>query len=569
MKGEFRPLLGVDSPSVCHNISCRQETDSLFITGGPATVRVACIGGGPGGLFFATLLRHHDATHEVTVFERNRAEDTFGFGVVFSDATLAGIFDADPMLRTALDDHGVHWDPIELRLHGQRIRCEGNGMAAIERHTLLRVLQEKALEVEVDVRFQTAVDADELRGQGFDLIVASDGANSRTRARFEEAFGPQVEVATAKFIWFGTTYPFEGLTFVHERGEDGVFAVHGYPIGNGRSTFIVETNEESWRSAGLDEFDVSQPPGASDEKSKAYLEKLFAEQIDGAPLLTNNSRWGNFRTLRTRSWSATTSEGTPVVLLGDAAHTAHFSVGSGTKMALEDAITLAAALDADTDVDAALAIYEERRRPLVAKIQDSAGPSLSWWEHFGRTHDALPPWQFAYHFFTRSMTDSRLRRRAPRFVESIHGIWRREHGADPLHTPFRFGDRRTQGRMVALTDRRGILHLTVGSSDLPLLSSRPHESDWGLWLDAPMSHEELDQPRRILAYEATGGAQVVTIAGGSSLTRRLLAEEARFTHKLPVVLVQDSDPDAATTAVLSGRADLIAFRRSQPLEGEA
>src|SRR5205807_8230145 len=178
---------------------------------------------------------------------------------------------------------------------------------------------------------------------GYDLVIAADGANSQLRARFADAFGPSVVTATAKFIWFGTTYPF-GLTFVHEQGPHGVFAVHGYPIGNGVSTFIVETDERSWREAGLDAFDAGQPPGPSDQVTQAYLEKLFATQIDGCPLLVNNSRWGNFRTWRTQRWRHRVGR-TAVAPLGDAAHTAHFSVGSGTKMAMEDAIALVAALD--------------------------------------------------------------------------------------------------------------------------------------------------------------------------------------------------------------------------------
>src|SRR5687767_7258151 len=366
-------------------------------------MRIAVLGGGPGGLFAARLAKTTDARREVTVLERNRAEDTFGFGVVFSDATLEGIHSADPVVRDALTEHGVHWDPIEVRLQGEVFRCAGNGMAAVERRTLLHLLQRRAVEAGVDLRFSTEVEPEELLASGYDLVVAADGANSRLRDRFADVFAPSAETATAKFIWLGTTYPFEGLTFVHERGPHGVFAVHGYPIGSGVSTFIVETDEESWRAAGLDEFDVTQPPGPSDEKTKTYLQDLFAEQIDGHPLLVNNSRWGNFRTRRARRWRHRVG-GTAIALLGDAAHTAHFSVGSGTKMAMEDAVALVAALDAHgDDVDAALAAYEAVRQPQVAKIQNSARPSLSWWEHFGRSHDTLPAWQFAYHFFTRSL----------------------------------------------------------------------------------------------------------------------------------------------------------------------
>ena len=267
-------------------------------------MRIAVLGGGPGGLLAALLAKRGDPAREVTVFERNRAGDTFGFGVVFSDATLDGIDAADPVLRRALTEHGVHWDPIEVRLRGERWRFGGNGMAAVARRTLLTLLQQRAAEAGVDLRFSAPVHPDDLLDSEYDLVVAADGANSQMRARFAGAFGPSVVTATAKFIWFGTTYPFSGLTFVHEQGPHGVFAVHGYPIGNGVSTFIVETDERSWREAGLDAFDVGQPPGPSDQVTQAYLEKLFATQIDGCPLLVNNSRWGNFRTWRTAAVAA-------------------------------------------------------------------------------------------------------------------------------------------------------------------------------------------------------------------------------------------------------------------------
>jgi anthraniloyl-CoA monooxygenase len=268
-------------------------------------------------------------------------------------------------------------------------------------------------------------------------------------------FGPSVVTATAKFIWFGTTYPFDGLTFVHEQGPHGVFAVHGYPIGDGVSTFIVETDEPSWRAAGLDAFDVSQPPGPSDEASRAYLEKLFAAQIDGCPLLVNNSRWGNFRTRRTRRWGHRAGRAA-VVLLGDAAHTAHFFVGSGTKMAMEDAIALVAALEGvrtDPDpIDQALAVYEAERSGPIARIQDAARPSLSWWEHFGRSYRHLPPWQFAFHFFSRSLPESKLRQRDAGFTDSVHAAWREAHdGTEVLDTPIDVAGMTQPSRLVPIS----------------------------------------------------------------------------------------------------------------------
>ncbi|MGY1883944.1 FAD-dependent monooxygenase [Blastococcus sp. SYSU DS0753] len=523
-------------------------------------MRIAVVGGGPGGLFAATLAKTGDPAREVTVFERNRAQDTFGFGVVFSDATLERIHEADPVLRTALTEHGVHWDPIEVRLHGERFRCHGNGMAAVERRTLLRVMQEHAVEAGVDVRFSTEVDPDELLTAGYDLVVAADGANSRLRGLFDDVFQPTAETATAKFIWLGTTYPFEGLTFVHERGEHGVFAVHGYPIGNGVSTFIVETDETSWRAAGLDEFDVTQPPGASDEKTKEYLQQLFADQIDGHPLLVNNSRWGNFRTRRARRWRHRVG-GTAVALLGDSAHTAHFSVGSGTKMAMEDAVALAAALDEHgDDVDAALASYEAVRQPQVAKIQGSARPSLSWWETFGRSHDTLPPWQFAYHFFTRSLPESKLRRRDDAFVTSVHERWHQVHGAPPLESPIEVAGRRLPGRRVRVSEGR--VHLPDG--DL-LLRPEPagDRTPWALAVTAPDTEDLLPPVLDAVAKAAADGTALVAVSAGTALTRRLLCEAARLEHSTVALLVEDVDPsladDIAVTAVLSGRTDLVAI----------
>ena len=454
-------------------------------------MRIAVAGGGPGGLFFATLMRRADPSAEVTVFERNRADDTFGFGVVFSDRTLESIHAADPVLRQALRDHGRHWDEIEVRLKGERVRCGGNGMASIVRRTLLSLLQERAVEAGATLRFATAVSLADL--DGYDLVVAADGTGSRIRGSLEAQLGAVTTTATAKFIWFGTDYMFNGLTFVHERGPDGVFAVHGYPISDRVSTFIVETDEASWRRAGLDAFDAGQPPGPSDLTSRAYLEKLFAAQIDGRRLLVNNSRWGSFRTRRTPRWHVLSPR--PVVFLGDAVHTAHFSVGSGTKMAMEDAVVLAGALAEHPDsLGEALSAYEEAAQPPVRRIQDSARPSLAWWEHFGSYHDAFEPWQFAYHFLTRAMSDERLARRAPDFTAASHRAWAAAHGEPPLRTPFRGDGWSAPGRVVgvAADGERG-LALAAGTAALPLLAGAPGGAGgaWGALLRAPDAEDGL------------------------------------------------------------------------------
>ncbi|MDN5933621.1 MAG: FAD-dependent monooxygenase [Pseudonocardia sp.] len=518
-------------------------------------MRVAIAGGGPGGLFLAALLRKADPTVEVTVFERNRADDTFGFGVVFSDRTLAAIDDADPVLRNGLTEHGVHWDDIEVRLKGDVLRCGGNGMAAISRKVLLGLLQERARSFGTSLEFSMQVSLADLAG--YDLVVAADGTGSTLRD--EVGLSSTVDTATAKFIWFGTDYRFSGLTFVHERGPHGVFAVHGYPISSDISTFIVETDEESWLAAGLDGFDVTQPPGPSDLRTKAYLEELFADQIDGAKLLTNNSRWGNFRTRRSPRWTVTDPR--PVAFLGDAVHTAHFSVGSGTKMAMEDAIALSAALvSGGGDLPGALAAYEAAARPSVEKIQGSARPSLAWWEHFGRYHDHFAPWQFAYHFLSRSITDKRLARRAPDFVASSHEHWVAEHGAEPLETSLTLGDVSLPGRLVTAEPAAGGFAVRPAFQQSHFAATARQESGFAaIGVEAPDDESGLPGA---FAQLVGAGAGLVAVHGGTPFTRTLVCEEARMQHGLTTLLVdEDLDEDAALTAVLSGRTDLVTVKR--------
>jgi len=505
-------------------------------------MRVACVGGGPGGLFLATLLKRDRPDAEVTVFERNRPDDTFGFGVVFSDATLGGIDAADPVLSEALAAHGRHWDQIEVRVKGQRERCGGNGMSAIARKTLLGLLQKRARASGVRMCFRHEVQ-DPAQLAGFDLVVVSDGANSRLRAGFAADFGPSASTATAKFIWFGTTHLFDGLTFVHADGPHGVFAAHAYPISGELSTFIVETDEQSWARAGLDEFGTSGPPGPSDEKTRAYLEDLFASEIGGHALVGNNSRWGNFTTRRAATWRRGIGGGPHWALLGDAAHTAHFSVGSGTKMAMEDAVALARALgEHGHDIAAALDQYEATRRPEVERIQSAARPSLSWWEHFGRYARAFDPVQFGFHFLTRSITRTRLARRDPGYVLHVDDWWRRRHGASPLDTPFGLAG-------IALPSRRveGRLEAAGGSGKTVPCA----------WVEAPADEAGLPGALAAVRTAASAGAPLIGVRDGTPLTRVLLAEEARLACQVPAALAGRYDDDAAETLILSGRADLV------------
>ena len=513
-------------------------------------LRVACIGGGPGGLFFSTLFKQTVPDADVVLFERNQATDAFGFGVVFSDATLNRINDADSVVRDGLRDHGTHWDDIEVWLKGERKSFAGNGMAAIYRKTLLQLMQDRASEAGVDMRFgQYVPDLSQLAD--FDLIVGADGANSSTREQLGESLGHTAETATAKFIWFGTSHKFKGMTFLHRKSEFGNFAVHGYPISEDLSTFIVETDEETWRKAGLDEFDVSQPPGPSDLKTQRFLEKLFAEDIDGEPLVANSSRWANFRTRRTRTWHKGN-----VVLLGDAVHTAHFSVGSGTKMAMEDAITLVREVAAhQNDLETAFTNYESERQPQVAKIQNQARGGLSWWEHFGRYYDSFAPTQFTFHFFSRSIDIDKIRLRDPELVASAEQDWLDRHGNAPLETPLDAGSVRFGGRMLSLVQQDGRMVLTGPGGRIALVTD-PAAADatTALLLTAPDTEDGL----AVAFDQLPAQAAAIVIQGGNPFTRILLSEEARLGRGLTTVIVDDRGPASNLTLVLSGRADAVA-----------
>jgi 2-polyprenyl-6-methoxyphenol hydroxylase-like FAD-dependent oxidoreductase len=510
---------------------------------------IAVVGGGPGGLFLATLLARRDPAAVVTLYERNRRTDAFGFGVVFSDATLRGIDSVDPVLRDALRDYGRHWDRIEVRSGGERITFAGNGMAAIHRRTLLHLLQDNAEAAGVDVRYSTEAPPLEKLASSHDLVVGADGANSTVLRSLESQadLGHTVDTASAKFIWFATEHLFDGLTFLHRASDHGNFAVHAYPISGELSTFIVETDPNTWAAAGLDRFDVTQPPGASDEESQTYLAKLFADDIEGAPLVANNSRWGNFRTGRTRRWFVDN-----VVLLGDAVHTAHFSVGSGTKMAMEDAIELAQQVADASDLPSALTGYQEARKPAVAKIQDAAVPSLAWWERFGQYQRELDPFTFAFHFFSRSIAVDKMAQRDPVLVKVARDRWTARHDEDALLTPLEIAGRRTQGRLLELRHEEGRCWLSEAGRRLTAVPSGTGAAAVSLVHAPPNAHDVAE----VAAHLPRQGAVVIT--GGTSLTRILLSEEARLRHDLVAVLVDELSEPAMETVLLAGRADAVA-----------
>lgn len=302
-------------------------------------MKVLCAGGGPAGLYFSILMKRMNPSHEIHLYERNRPEDTFGFGVVFSAKTLRHLERADRETHAAIRGASVHWDSTEIRHAGHTISCS-EGFAAIGRKRLLLLLRQRAQELGVHLHFQRAIE-DYSETAGYDLVVGADGINSRVREWNARHLRPSIEVGKSKYIWFGTTQRFRSLSMIFETNSDGAFAAHAYPFDDDTSTFIVETDEDSCRQAGLDgTAGPTTAPRTSDQESLAYCREVFAAHLDGHDLLANNSRWLDFRTLRTGRWYYDRT-----VLIGDAAHTAHFSIGSGTKMAMEDAAALVEALD--------------------------------------------------------------------------------------------------------------------------------------------------------------------------------------------------------------------------------
>ena len=374
------------------------------------------IGGGPGGLYFAALARQLGPGHEITVWERNAPDDTFGFGVVFSDETLGGIEHADPVVHRAMQAEFARWDDIDVHYRGELSTSGGHGFAAMSRRRLLEILQDRCRGLGVTLHFRTvAPDPDELAA-GHDLVVAADGVNSTVRAKYADAFRPDLETRRCRYIWLGTDRVFEAFTFDIRDTPYGVMQIHAYPYDAGGSTFIVEMHDSVWRAAGFDRHAARDyAPGESDTGSIALLREIFADVLGDHAVHANNSRWISFATVRNETWRHRN-----VVLLGDAAHTAHFSIGSGTKLAMEDALALAACLHEQAGVAAGLAAYEAERRPVVLSTQRAAQASLEWFENLGQYTHQEPP-QFAFNILTRSrrITHDNLRLRDPEFVEAV------------------------------------------------------------------------------------------------------------------------------------------------------
>ncbi|MFJ6793039.1 FAD-dependent monooxygenase [Streptomyces sp. NPDC091268] len=419
-------------------------------------MRVAVIGGGPGGLYFAALARQLSPHWEVTVWERNARDDAFGFGVVFSDETLDGIAQADPEVFERMSAEFARWSDIDVRYGGEVHVSGGHGFAALDRNRLREVLQQRCADLGVDVRYGTAAPAVGRLSAEYDLVVAADGIRSATREAYAGTFRPELDERNCRYMWLSTDRVFEAFTFIVEKRDFGSVQVHAYPYDAEHSTFIVEMAEEDWRRAGFEELaDREFARGESDEASVRRCEEILADHLDGHRLIPNASKWIRFTTVRNASWRHGN-----VVLLGDAAHTAHFSIGSGTKLAMEDSLALVACLHEHPDLASALGAYETERRPVVESTQRAAQASLEWFENIGRYTAQEPP-QFAFNLLTRSrrVTYDNLRVRDGGFtaaVDSWHeqgsSLAARPHAGavpvPPMFRPFPLGGLHLRNRVV-------------------------------------------------------------------------------------------------------------------------
>jgi anthraniloyl-CoA monooxygenase len=405
-------------------------------------MKITVIGGGPAGLFFSILMKKIRPGADIEVLERNAPDVTWGWGVVFSDDTLENFQQADWSTYQRISSTLAKWESIDVHFRGRKIRCQGHRFFGIRRMRMLQILQERCHNLGVKLRF--GVEVDSLQGYlNSDLVVAADGINSRVRAEFADYFQPDIAVGKNKYIWLATGKVLDTFKFFVRENEHGIFVVHAYSFDWETSTFIVETDEATWRNAGLDE--------ANEEQSVAYCEKLFSEELEGNVLLSNKSAWNNFRRIKNKTWHHNN-----IVLIGDAAHTAHFSIGSGTKLAMEDAIALARAFEAHEAVRKSLAVYQEQRWVEVAKLQRAAEVSQSFFEEIPRWKD-FEPEQFAVKLLSRSkrVTHGNLKVRDPEYIETVdrwfadrNGCKTIEPSPPPMFTPFNLRSLQLNNRVV-------------------------------------------------------------------------------------------------------------------------
>jgi anthraniloyl-CoA monooxygenase len=415
-------------------------------------MNILCIGGGPAGLYFALLMKQRDPGHRVVVVERNRPFDTFGWGVVLSDQTLGNLRAADAPSARLIGDAFNHWDDIEVFFKGRSVRSTGHGFCGIGRKRLLNILQDRCLELGVELVFETDVADDQALAAQYnaDIVIASDGLNSRIRNRYATTFEPDVDLRECRFVWLGTRKTFDAFTFAFEKTEHGWFQAHAYKFNDDTSTFIVETPEAVWKAHGLDSM--------SQEDAIAFCERLFAKYLDGNALISNASHlrgsaiWIRFPRVVCKTWvhrETVNGRQVPIVLMGDAAHTAHFSIGSGTKLALEDAIDLANEFATGHDLDTVLQGYEARRSVEVLKIQNAARNSTEWFENVER-YSGMEIEQFAYSLLTRSqrISHENLRLRDAQWLEGYEAWLAGGKPVLPMLTPLKARDVQLKNRIV-------------------------------------------------------------------------------------------------------------------------
>lgn len=369
-------------------------------------MKFTIIGGGPAGLYFSILIKKDFSDAEINVFERNGPNDTFGWGVVFSGRTLKELEMNDlPSYQKILEQFET-WDNVDVVHRDEKITIRGNHFNGISRLTMLQILQARAEALGVTIHYHTEVN-DVASYHDSDLILVADGVNSVIRKKYGEQFQPDISVRTNKYIWYGTEKLFHGLTLAFHENDDGIFASHSYKFSKTHSTFVVECDEVTWRCAGIDKM--------TEDEYRKYIEKVFERDLEGYPLLSNRSVWINFQLIKCARWFHEN-----MVIVGDAAHTAHFSIGSGTKLALEDVIALADEIKTESDIAKALANYERNRRPVVEDLQKAAHQSLVLFENLNDVID-LSPLEMAYKMMTRSgkIDDERIKRRDPKFMERL------------------------------------------------------------------------------------------------------------------------------------------------------
>ncbi len=411
-------------------------------------MKIACLGGGPAGLYFGISMKLRNPDHQITVYERNKPDDTFGWGVVLSDETLDNLAANDPVSAAAIRSHFAYWDEVAVLKDGVRMVSGGHGFCGIGRRQLLLLLQQRARELGVELRFETEVASAADYAATHDLVVAADGLNSRTRTEFEEVFKPQVDTRLCKFVWLGTRQKFDdAFTFIFEKTDKGWVWAHAYQFDADTATFIVECDQATWDAYGFGEMDQ--------DSSIAICEEIFKDHLDGHPLISNarhirGSAWLSFPRVLCDRWYHDN-----IVLMGDAAATAHFSIGSGTKLALESAIALAEDLSAEPDLSAAFARYEAARRVEVLRLQSAARNSMEWFEEVGR-YLHLDPVQFNYSLLTRSqrISHENLRLRDPAWLQSAERWFQERAGVTegpvrpPMFAPYSLRDMALKNRVV-------------------------------------------------------------------------------------------------------------------------